>query len=690
MPAGRRTAPTFASIAFALLLVVHPAQAAEGMWTFDAPPTDAMRRELGVAPDADWLARAMRGSAKLGNGCSGSFVSSRGLVLTNHHCAVDCLEGLSTARQNLARDGYLARDTAAERRCPALEIDRLEEITDVTPAVRAATAGRQGAAFTAALHATSARMESQCLHGDTARTRCDVVELHHGGRYALYRYRRFDDVRLVFAPEDAIANFGGDPDNFNFPRYDLDMTVLRVYDHGAPADTPSYLRMDPAGPRAGDPVFVTGHPGRTERELTMAQLRLQQRKELARLAEMEAWRGQLVQFARGGAEERRIADQSIFFVGNSIKVTRGRLEALLDEEVMHRKAEDEDQLRRFVQGRAGFEATAASWDAIAQATRTEAELWPTYARLGRPSAGDDLRAAIALVRGATERAKPDAERLPEFTQAALPRTEARLASNAPVYPQLERLHLAFWLERLRSDLGPDHPVVKRVLGTDTPDVVADRVVRGTGLGDRATRLKLWQDPKATLASTDPMIRLALAIEPESRAVRERMEHEVESVDQAQGALIAQARYARSPSTTYPDATGTLRLSYGVVKGWRRADGVDVPPFTTISGAYARATGSLPFQLPPSWLTHRAALPGDTPFDFVSTNDIIGGNSGSPVLDRAGRVVGLAFDGNMDSLGGDFFYDERGNRTVSVDTAAIFTALKGAYRADELLKELSAP
>lgn len=671
------------------LLVVPSVWSAEGMWTLDHPPLGQMKKELGWAPDQAWLDKAMRSAANLA-GCSASFVSKNGLVLTNHHCVATCLDQLSTAQSNLLAIGFLADGQAGERKCPAMEVNRLEQISDVTADVTSATRGLEGTAYTAARNAVRAKLGAACT-GDTGRMRCDVVELYHGGQYKLYRYHHFQDVRLAFAPERASAAFGGDPDNFNYPRYDLDMALVRVYEDGRPITVVDYLPFNTQGPAAGEPVFVTGNPGRTERELTVAQLATRRdltlMDALLRAAEL---RGTLTEFRTTGAEPQRIGENDLNSLENYYKVLQGQLKALHDPAVFEKKQADEAAVRQYVAAHPALAKKAGgAWDAIAKAEKTRRDLHQPLSLIENGSGFTNRYFAFArtLVRGAGERPKPDGDRLPEFNDSAMRRVEARLFSPAPVYPQLEQLKLTLALTQMRERLGPDAPIVKRVLGRQSPSQVAAALVGGTRLGDPAVRKALWDGGADAIArSDDPMIRLVTAIEPDARALRARYEREVESVEQKNTELIAEARFAALGDTIYPDATGSLRLSYGVIAGWDEG-GVAVPPFTTFGGAFARNTGTEPFALPASWLAARNRLDLTKPLDMVSTNDIIGGNSGSPMLNRDGELVGLMFDGNIHSLGGDFAYDPKLNRSVAVNSAGMLEALDKIYDAKALANEL---
>jgi hypothetical protein len=679
------------AIPLLVLACALPAWADEGMWTLDNPPLARIEKAYGSAPSKDWLRQAMRASARLAAGCSGSFVSKDGLVLTNHHCAAACVEHLSSAGNNLLEKGFLAATGAQERQCPAMEVDRLERITDVTDKVAAATAGLDGTAYKDARNAIQAKLNSECVGTDGSKVRCDVVDFYHGGQYKLYRYHRFQDVRLVFAPEKAVAFFGGDPDNFNFPRFDLDMSVVRVYEDGHPAAVADYFPFDAKGPSAGELVYVIGHPGRTQRELTVAQLATLRDLVLPDvLLRLSEYRGVLEEYASTGAEPARYAAETLFRVENGFKGLRGRFDALLDPTLFQRKQDEEAALRRFAASRPELAGqTDGAWDAIERAEARLREIYRLQSALesGNPFATDYFAFARTLVRGAAERPLANGKRLPEFADSALPEVEARLFSSAPIHPEFEKLRLTFALTKLRESLGADHPVVRRLLGRESPAQLAARLVDGTRLADVEERRRLWNGGQAAIdASDDPMVRFAAALDPDARAVRKRYEAEVESVEQKNSERIARARFAQAGTEHYPDATFTLRLSYGAVKGWTENGGA-VAPFTTLGGAFDRATGADPYRLPDSWLAAKDRLDLATPLNFATDNDIIGGNSGSPVVDAKGHLVGLIFDGNLPSLGGAFWFDERVNRAVAVDSAAILEALDRIYRAPGLAGEL---
>lgn len=680
------------STALLVLAVLAPAaRADEGMWTFDNFPAAKVEQQYSFKPAQAWLDHVRLASARLAQGCSGSFVSGHGLVMTNHHCAHSCIEQLSTPQRDFVKVGFYATTPADEVKCPELEVNQLTRIADVTRRMNDATAGLVGAPYNQAQRGETAKIEKECQTSD--RLRCEVVTLYQGGLYALYQYRRFQDVRLVFAPEFAIAFFGGDPDNFMFPRYDLDLSFLRVYEDGQPAKLEHFFRWSPTGAKEGDLTFVSGNPGGTSRQLTVAQLEyardVQLPDALLRLAEL---RGQLTEYGRRGPEQARHSSPDLFYVENSYKALRGRVEALQDKKFFASKmaaeqklqadlAKDPQQARQYLPA---FEAIARAQGELKQIRRPL-----NYMERGLAFSGELFRYARALVRGGAERAKPNEQRLREYRESALPAVTQSLFSTAPVHDELQVFDLTFSLGKLREELGADDPFVKKVLGKASPADLAERLVKGTKLKDVAYRKRLWDGGAAAVAAAakdDAMLELALRVDEDGRAIRKKYEDEIESVTKRNAELIAKARFATEGTSTYPDATFTPRLSYGAVKGYQE-NGRTVKPITFFAGAFERHTGREPFALPPSWLEAKPRLDLGTPFDLATTNDIIGGNSGSPVVDRESQIVGLVFDGNIQSLGGDYGFDASVNRAVSVHSAGIIEALAKIYRADRIVQEL---
>jgi len=540
------------------------------------------------------------------------------------------------------------------------------------------------------LHAAEATAQQSC--GKDPAVRCDVVSLYHGGVYDLYHYKKYTDVRLVFAPEYAVAQFGGDPDNFNFPRYDFDIGVLRAYENGKPAATPDYLKWSPAGSKAGDLVFVSGNPGGTSRELTVSQLAYTRDISypfvLPYLAE---FRGILEQFQQKGPEQAREVHEQLFYTENSFKAYFGEQQALNDPVFFASKVAEEQALRAKVAANPQLQAAYGSaWDDIANLQTLRQQLAPAYNSLSAFAYASTLLSdAQTLVRAAAERKKPNAERLPEYTDQGLAEIEQQLSANAPVYPDYEEVSLAFELTQLRRTLGTDDPIVKNILGKESPEELAHRLVSGSKLADVAVRKALFAGGESAIAaSTDPMIEFAKRIDPQYRALRTAYEARIEAPSRAAAERIAKARFAIYGTSVDPDATFTLRLSYGSVKGFD-ANGSAVAPYTTIRGLFDRATGAPPYALPASWLTAKSSLDGATQMNLSTTNDIIGGNSGSPLIDKNGNVVGLIFDGNIYSLGGNFGYDPLRNRSVSVDSRALLAGLDKVYHANRLVTEIDA-
>jgi hypothetical protein len=680
------------SLVLAALSLPVASLADEGMWTLDRLPAAKIQAQYGFKPDADWVRHVMLGSARLAGGCSASFVSRDGLIMTNHHCAAECIEQLSTAQQNYLANGFLARNREQEPRCPTMEVNRLEHIVDVTDEVKKATAGLDGNAYKDAQNAVRARLTSACVGADKASTRCDLVDLYHGGRYNIYKYHRYSDVRLVWAPEKAAAFFGGDPDNFMFPRYDLDMSLVRVYENGKPAPVQNFFPFSKNGAEDQELVFVTGHPGSTQRQLTEAQLlALRDVRLVDGLLYLAELRGVLEQYRATGGEAARTSEDLLFGVENSYKALYGQLQTLLDPAFMRSKHDQEMALRKYVATHPALRVkVGGAWDAIAKA---QIQLRAQSTRMrsiegGRALLSDYFEQARTLVRAADEKGKPDGQRLPEFADARMHEVEQHVLSTAPIYPEFEKVKLVFSLTKMREKLGVDDPFVKQVLGKASPQQLAEQLVSRTRLGDRAVRQALWEGGKDAIArSDDPFIKLAVALDGPARALRKQYEHDVESVVQKNTELIAQAVFAKNGTGNYPDATFSLRLSYGQVQGWEEG-GRKVAPFTDFAGAFARETGADPFALPPSWHAAQGKLKLDQRFNFVTTNDIIGGNSGSPMINKKGEIVGLVFDGNIHSLGGAFWFDPRLNRTVAVHSGGILEALDKIYDAGFLVREMT--
>jgi len=661
----------------------------EGMWTYDNFPAAKMSARYGWAPDAAWLKHAQLSSIRLAQGCSASTVSADGLVMTNDHCVRACLSELADAKHDYVADGFYAATAAEEKKCPALEANQLTEITDVTAQVDAATSGKSDREFHEAERMIKAKIESDC--GTTADVRCEVVTLYEGGVYDLYKYKRYQDIRVVFAPEAAMAFFGGDPDNFTFPRFDLDSAFVRIYENGSPLHTDNYLKFSSRGVKPGEIALTSGNPGGTDREQTLSQLEFQRDTALPFLLPfLSELRGILLQYGSQGPEEERTSETQRFGVENTLKAFKGRQLALMHGPLMAEKARNEAAFRKRVAAAPKLASTTAGvWDAIAASEAHHRDIFVRQSLLENYSArlSTLLGRAIALNRYAAESVKPDGQRLEAYSDSNFPALKQRIVSPAPVYPKLEKTLLAWWLTKLREDLGTSDPDFIAVMGKQSPQQIADSIIDGTHLADPALRAQLLAGGAAAInAYHDPLIDFARKLDGPGRAVRADFENTVEAVQTKNSALIAKARFALDGKNDYPDATFTLRLSYGTVAGYQE-NGHAVAAVTDFAGAYAHATGSEPFALPARWIAAEKAVNPRTNLNFAATDDIIGGNSGSPVIGRGGEVIGLIFDGNIQSLGGDYGYDGSVNRAVAVDVTGITEALKNVYHADRLVKEL---
>lgn len=675
-----------AGAAFAAAAFTPTTRADEGMWTYDNFPAARVKQQLGVDITPAWLDHVRTATVRLSN-CSASFVSAEGMILTNHHCVTACLAQLSTAAENRLRDGHVASTREHEIRCPTQYADVLMKMEDITAKVNAATAGKDERGANEARKAVLTQLEQACQQAAGTRDprRCESVRLYEGGQYFLYHYKRYDDVRLVFAPEEAIAAFGGDPDNFQFPRWCLDMALLRAYENGRPATTPTHLKINWNGPAAGEPVFVSGHPGSTDRLLTVAQLESQRAQLPLWLQRSAELRGRYIQFARQGAEQARIVAEPLFSLENGIKVRRKQLDALLDPALLAHKREAEDALRARVTLPAGQDP----WQQIARAAAREQELYIPYTFIESAAGFNSalFRYARTLVRVAAERARPNEQRLREYVDTALPPLQQQLTAAVPVYPEREILTFSFGLERMREYLGPDHPLVRNLLAEMSPEELARGLVTQTRLADPEVRRQLWEGGQAAIdASDDPMIRIARLVDPDARAIRRQYEDEVEAVVDAASERIAAMRFAAFGTSVYPDATFTLRLNYGTVQGWTEA-GAPVAPFTQLGRLFERATGTAPFRVPDSWLAKRAQLDPAIRFNLATNNDIVGGNSGSALINARREVVGLVFDGNIHSISGSYWFDTAKNRAIAVHPAIMRAALTQVYDAGAIAREL---
>ena len=679
----------------ALTLAAPSLRAEEGMWTFDNPPTKQIQEKYGWAPDQAWLDHVRLSSLRFPGG-SGSFVSRDGLVLTNHHVGRGWIQRVSSKDADYVQNGFAAATREQEIKVPGLEVMTLMTMDNITE--RLAKALKEGLPEKEALKAREVEIEK--IKGEMQQKSgltCEHVSLYQGGEHWIYSYKKHTDVRLVFAPEQQIAFFGGDPDNFTFPRQDLDFSVFRVYENGQPYQPKDFLHWTQTGLKAGDLTFVTGHPGRTNRQDTYAQMLYSRDVAIPmRLASLERRKSALVEYAKLSPEASRQVGTQIFGVENSMKALTGYLSGLKDRSAMARIEAAEKELRAKVARDPKLAPAGESWGKIEQATKVARGMAKESLNVGTANS-TLLGHALALVRIADEAALPSEKRLPEYSDANLKTQRTRLGVPSPYYPEQETFLFTKGLAEAARELGPEHRFVKARLGGKTPGEVARAAVAGSRLGDPEVRKTLLAGGKKALAeSTDPMILLARKLDPIARELRKRQEDLVTSVLTEQASRIARARFAIYGKNTYPDATFTLRISYGAVAGYP-ANGTFIQPFTTFGGLFDRYDGwggnearahDGAWTLPQRWVDRRGALDPSVPYNFAHKVDIIGGNSGSPVIDRKGELVGLIFDGNIESLPGNYFYDEKVNRGVAVDARAIIQALDKVYGATGLVAELT--
>jgi hypothetical protein len=674
-----------------LWAVTSASFADEGMWLYSDPPRTQLKERYNFDATPEWLEHLQKSSVRFNSGGSGSFISEDGLILSNHHVGADTLQKVSAEGHDYLKNGFHAKSLAEEIKAPDLELNVLMSIEDVTARVNAAV--KPGASDEESFkerRAVMAAIEKESK--DKTGERSDVVTLYQGGRYHLYRFKRYTDARVVFAPAQQVAFYGGDPDNFEYPRYDLDVCFFRAYEDGKPAKIQNYLKWSQTGTKDGDLVFVSGHPGRTSRLFTMAELDYvrdsQMPRSLQRLFRMEV---NLLSYSERSQENERRAKEDLFGVQNSRKARKGGLAGLLDPELMEKKAAEEKALREKIRAREDLRDTLTAYDRIAVAQKVIAENARAYNLLEGGAAFHSELFGIArtLLRAGEERPKPNGERLREFTEAGRESLEFALFSDKPIYNDLEELQLTDSLTYLAEEMGFSSPLVQKVLAGKSPAARAVELVTGSKMHDVAFRKKLYEGGQAAVdAEDDPMIALARSVDGEARALRKVMEAQGEAKQQSH-AKIGKARFAIEGASSYPDATFTLRLAFGTVKGYEEG-GKQIPAHTTFAGLYERDKdheNQPPFDLPKIWLDAKSKIDLPTPLNFVCTADIIGGNSGSPVVDRKGEFVGIIFDGNIQSLVLDFAYTDTQARAVSVDSRGIVEALKKVYSADALVSEL---
>jgi hypothetical protein len=676
-----------AAFLIAALPMVH---AEEGMWTFDNPPLKLLKEKYNFVPSQAWLDHLRLSSVRLNDGGSGSFVSPNGLLLTNHHVARGQLQKNTTAEHNYLRDGFFAATPDQEMKSPDLEVNVLVAMKDVTARVQGASKGISDQAK--ALKARDSEVAAIEKEGkeSSGGLRSDVVSFYNGGEYWLYQYQVYTDVRIVFAPEEEAAFFGGDPDNFTYPRYDIDMALFRVYKDGKPLHTDNFLKWSAKGAAPGELTFISGHPGSTERDDTVAQLLMQRDVIGPAITDYLERRVATAQaFAAQSEENARLVGSTIFGLQNSLKVYYGRREALADKAILAKKQAEEEDFRRKVDANPEWKKEYGdAWDTIA---RVEEQVKPEIkGQLYRRTDSQLFTFALEIVQYVAEIKKPDSERLPEYYDAELESLLFRLKSPAPIYVSTEKLYMKAALKLAQEKLGNNDPYVQALLEGKPVDSTVDALVDSTKLADPAFRKSLLDGGEAAVAaSTDPMIVAARRVDPIVRENYHHIHDTFSSVITPAEEKLGKARFLVYGKDHYPDATFTLRLSYGAVEGYPY-NGTFAPPFTTFYGLFDRAysfSDKSPWDLTPKEEAARDKIDLSTPLDFVTTGDIIGGNSGSPVVNRDGELVGLVFDGNIESLAGDFEYDGTKNRTVAVHSSAMIEALRKIYGANALADEI---
>jgi len=687
-------------VLFALCAICIPfSYADEGMWLFNNPPYKTLQDKYHFQPTAAWLEHLQKSSVRFNSGGSGSFVSADGLVMTNHHVGADCLQKISTKEKDYVKSGFEARSRSEEPKCVDLELNVLMGIEDVTTRVAGAVkSGMSTAEAEKARRAVINDIEKESR--DKTGLRSNVITLYNGGQYHLYRYKRYTDVRLVFAPQKSIAFFGGDPDNFEYPRYDLDICFFRVYENDQAVHAEHFLKWSEAGAAEGDLIFVSGNPGRTERLDTVAHLEYQ--RDLLAPGALNLLRRHevlLKNYSDRSSENARRAEDEFFGIQNSRKAYLGMLGGLQDPAIIDKKRAMEKTLRDAVNNDPKLRlAYGDAWDQVASTLKTLVKIRDEYNLIGYgPTKGAQafncelFDIAMTLVRLAQESPKPNAERLREFSEAGLDSLKLQLFSEAPIYDDLETVKLADSLGLMMEVMGADNELVKKVLAGKSPRDRAAELVRGTKVKDVAIRKQLAEGGlKAIDNSNDPMIDLAKLIDAPARRIRQTFEQQVDEPQRQAYGKIANARFAVYGSSVYPDATFTLRLAFGEAKGYVEA-GQEIPWATRLGGTFEHAEAHEnkdPFELPAIWKERKGKLDPSTPFNFVSTADIIGGNSGSPVVNREGELVGIIFDGNLQSLVLDYIYTDQEARAVAVHSAGILEALRKVYAADRLVGELT--
>jgi hypothetical protein len=670
-----------------LTLSGSPSWADEGLWLFSQFPKDQVKKKYGFEVTDAFLDHLRLSSVRIG--ASGSFVSPTGLIFTNHHVASGCIQKVSSAQHNFMANGFYAATEAEELKCPGLEANVLQQIQNVTARVNAGIQAKPGTAESNQQRkAVMSAIEKDCA--TKTGNRCDVVTLYSGALSHLYQYKKYTDVRLVFAPEAETAFFGGDPDNFTYPRYDLDITFLRAYENGRPAQTPHFLKWSREGVKDGELTFVSGHPASTDRFITLAQVEYYRDTSYPlSIRYLESLIQTLKAYGAKSPENTRVARDKLFSAENRYKAQIWELKGMQDPNLIREKKEREQALRAAIERDPKLRGEVGkAFEEVEAAYRQWAGHQKEYQALERGASQCDLfRIARNVLRLPEERAKPNGERLREYTDAALPSLELNLYSQAPITNSVEIVTFANYFRYMQQELGSDHATVKAVLRGRTPEQAAEQYVTTSKLKNVAERKRLAGSLEAVKKSQDGMIRLVRILDPPARAARKLQEDSVVAVETASAARIARARFALRGASEYPDATGTLRLSFGPVKGYRNKEGKPIAYATDFAGMYQHATGVDPFRLPDGWLKFKSALNLKTPLNFVSTADIIGGNSGSPTLNTKGEVIGIIFDSNLEAMANRFVYSEVQGRAVHVASQGIIEALRQVYRANRVLQEL---
>ncbi len=656
-------------------------RAEEGMWDVTNLPVEQIQKQYGFHPNSQWVKHVMQASVKFPGG-SGSFISAQGLILTNHHVARGVIYKLSTPEQDYVKNGFYAKTEQEELKTQDLEVMSLMTIEDVTDRVQAA----------ASVSDEVKKIESEEVPANLMIHR-EVVKLYGGGKYHLYRYKKYTDVRLVFAPEHAIAFFGGDPDNFEFPRYDLDMALLRAYEDGKPAQIKNFFKVSKQGLREGELAFITGHPGRTDRQLTFSQLESQVRLVnplITRL--LESREKSILEYMANGPAQAREAETDLFSIQNGLKVYRGFNRAFADGQLLNTKRGQELEAQKKAQADPSLESDLGVWNEIEETQTVYRELAVPFSlfekRYGFNS--NMYGFAMNLVRIARESTKPNSERLPEYTEQKLVSLKRQIQSQVPVFKEMEKAKLSASLEFVQQELGSTHPGVIQMLAGKTPAKRAAELIEGSQL-DRADARKsiLEGGSDAIEKSQDSLILLAKQLDPLARSLRKKFETEIEVPNQKSFAKLSKIFFKLFGTTLYPDATSTLRVTYGAIRGYVDPAKGKIAPFTDLGGAFdhSQSHGSEePYALPSSWIAARDRIQKQTPMNFVSNHDIIGGNSGSPVINPNLELVGLVFDGNIHSLSGNYIYDGSLSRAVSVDVRGILESLRSIYGAKRILLE----